>query len=120
VSGASPDELEDGLFLAMLDLSRRGAGPEFDLVTINSERGFGASVEQLVSFTSDNDGLRGTRTTTHSSVRFTLNAEGKRHALQLEESRRPRTFKDRLLSFTRSDWIALGAFIVSVFALFKD
>jgi hypothetical protein len=115
-----PDELEDELFLLMLRLSRSGAGPEFDLISICRDCNVSATPKQLLAFTSDNDGWRGAKSNTTSSIRFTLNAEGKRHALALEADRKSLTFFDRIRSIHRSDWIALGAFMVSIIALFKD
>ena len=120
MTAVSPDALEDCLFIAMLDLSRKGAGPEFDLVAICEDLGIEATSRQLLAFTSDNDGWRGQRNNTLQSIRFTLSAEGRRHALALEEKRRPRSIKDRITSVTRSDWIALGALVVSAIALLKD
>jgi hypothetical protein len=120
VTSNPPDQLEDEIFLAMLRLSRSGAGPQFDLITLCRELQISATPQQLLAFTSDNDGWRGLKDNTLNSIRFTMSAEGRRHALQLEEARRPRTFEDRLKAVTRSDWIALGAFIVSIIALFKD
>jgi hypothetical protein len=108
VSDVQPDSLEDELFLAMLNLARAGAGPEFDFVAVCNEMRIEASPQQLLAFTSDNDGWRGEK------------AEGRRHALRLDEIRRPRTISDRFRSIARSDWISFSAFIVSVIALFKD
>ena len=120
MSDTLPDILEDEIFLAMLRLSRSGAGPQFDLMTLCRDLNIPAEPQQLLAFTSDNDGWRGLKDNTHSSIRFTMSSEGRRHALQLEESRRARTVRDRIRSINRSDWIALGAFVVSVIALFKD
>ena len=43
---------------------------------------------------------------------------GMAYADLLEEASRKPTPRERLASITRSDWIALGAVVVSVFALF--
>ena len=93
-----PDELEDELFLAMLTHSRRGAGPEFDLPTLCEALGIGASKQQLLAFTSDNDGIFGSKNVTHQTIRFTLNADGRRHAKGLEEARRKPTIRERIKS----------------------
>lgn len=112
-------ELEDRLFLAMIEMSRGGAGPEFDLVAVCRDRGIEAGPQELLAFTSDNDVLRGSRSNTMSSIRFTMNAEGRRHALDLEQRFRPKTLKDRIGSVPRSDWIAIGALAISLIALFR-
>lgn len=115
----SATDLEDRLFLAMLQLARNGAGPEFDLVAVCRDLGIEAGPQELIAFTSDNDGLRGSRHLTMSSIRFTMSAEGRRHARELEERFRPRTLRDRIGSVPRSDWIAIGALVVSLIALLK-
>ncbi len=112
-------DIEDKLFLAMLELSREGEGAEFDLHAICRDLEISAGDDELMAFVSDNDGLRGKSGSTLSSLRFTLNAEGRRHARSLEEKLRPKTLIDKLNSFSRSDWIAIGAFLVSLIALFK-
>lgn len=112
-------DLEDKLFLAMLEQARRGAGSEFDLVALCASLGIHAEPSELIAFTSDNDGLRGSRSLTTKSIRFTMNAEGRRHARALEDSLRPKTLRDRLRAIPRSDWIALGALGISLIALFK-
>lgn len=112
-------DVEDKLFIAMLELRRKGAGPEFDLHTICSEHNIAAEDADLLSFVSDNEGLYGTSGSTLSSLRFTLSVEGQRHARKLEDKFKPKTVTDRLNSFSRSDWIAFGAFLVSIIALFK-
>ena len=91
-----PDEFEDALFLAMLELSRTGAGPEFDLVEVCRSKNLAADAPDMSRFANDNDGLRGQKISTFQSFRFILNAEGRRHALQLERSKKPRTVRDRL------------------------
>ena len=52
-------------------------------------------------------------------TRFELNSEGVRKAKEYQELIRPKSLKDRFASVNRSDWIALGAFLVSLIALFK-
>ena len=112
-----PDELEDLLFIAMLELSRAGADPEFDLVTLCSERQIIATPTELLRFTSDNDVIRGSSSNTHANIRFTMNADGWRHALQIEKSRKPKLLLDpiRKLPFGKGLWdvvkIGLGALL---------
>jgi hypothetical protein len=48
-----------------------------------------------------------------------LTAAGKAEASRLNKSRQPLSLMQRVKAFSRSDWIALGAFVVSVIALFK-
>jgi hypothetical protein len=112
-------DLEDQLFLAMLEMSRAGAGREFDLSAVCRDLGIEAEPTELIAFTSDNEALRGSRNLTMASIRFTLNAEGRRHALALEQRFRPKTLKDRVIAIPRSDWIALGALTISLIALLK-
>lgn len=116
-------ELEDKLFLAMLDLSRAGAGPEFDLPTICNDLHIKADPMALIGFTSDNEGLRGSGNGTTRTIRFTMNAEGRRHALALEKSFRPKSFGEKIKA-VGPEWyavvISLLSLGVSFAALFRD
>ena len=119
IARMAPNELEDALFLAMLNMSRANAGPEFDLVSLCDELRINADSMQLITFTADNEGLRGTRNNTVSKIRFTMNAEGLRHALELEQLRQPVTWRSRAMGIPRSDWIAIAAVLISLIAVFK-
>lgn len=116
-------ELEDKIFLAMLDLSRSNAGPEFDLQTLCNELQIDADPMSLIGFTSDNEGFRGSRNVTTTSIRFTMNAEGRRHALALEKSFRPKSFGEKVKA-VGPEWyavlISLLSLGVSFAALFRD
>ena len=50
---------------------------------------------------------------------FMIDGPGLARAEALREQRRPKSVLERLGKVPRSDWIALGAFIVSLVALFK-
>lgn len=91
-----PDELEEELFLAMLDLSRANVDAEFDLMAVCNQLDIDAERTDLIRFTSDNEGIRGTGNNTYQSIRFTMNAEGRRHALSIEKARTPKTIRDRV------------------------
>jgi hypothetical protein len=56
---------------------------------------------------------------TMSARRFLINGAGLAAAAEAREVRRPKSAWDKVRSVPRSDWIALGAFIVSVIALLK-
>jgi hypothetical protein len=130
VSYTPPDELEDKLFLAMLRRSRDGSGPDFNLKDICALDRIPASDEQLIAFVRDHDGVYGSKNLTFDYIYFSLNAEGHRHAIEIEKSRRPLSFTDRLadekfqkignLSISAlSLLISLGALVVAIFALAK-
>ncbi|MFW2852601.1 hypothetical protein ACM61V_11830 [Sphingomonas sp. TX0543] len=50
---------------------------------------------------------------------FLINGKGLARVAEIREERRPRNILDYLRGFSRSDWIALAAFVVSVIALIK-
>ena len=91
-----PDEFEDALFLALLNLDTADAGPEFDLVEVCRSQGIRANAPDITRFAMDNNGIRGRHDVTNTSASFALNAEGRRHALQLEKSRKPKTVRERI------------------------
>ncbi len=107
------DELEDRLFLAMLDLSRQGAGPEFDLQEVCRVKGIDATPQALLRFTVDNDVLRGSRNVGLKHIRFTMNADGRRHALELEKQK-TRTWRDRVGGMSRGEWIGLAGVLATI------
>ena len=57
---------------------------------------------------------------TMNSRVFMVNGAGLARAAEIRGERSPRNFTAMLKSVTRSDWIAFGAFVVSVIAMFKD
>lgn len=63
-------------------------------------------------------GLGKNEQTTNARV-FRINGAGISRAAQIRQERRPRTFKDWLQGFSRSDWIAFGALAISAIALLK-
>ena len=50
---------------------------------------------------------------------FFIEGAGLAEAEAFREKYRPKTLLERVLSMPRSDWIAIGAFIVSIIALLK-
>ncbi|MEH6756594.1 MAG: hypothetical protein V7676_03680 [Parasphingorhabdus sp.] len=112
-----PEELEDALFLSMLNKTRSKMGPEFDLIALCEELKIEATKSDLIAFTSDNEGFRGTKNNTLQSIGFTMNAEGRRHALALEKKTRPKNLSERLseIPFGKGFWeifkLALAAFL---------
>ena len=50
---------------------------------------------------------------------FLIDFRGVEFARRVKEQRRPKSMFEKLGQWSRSDWIALGAFIISLFALFK-
>ncbi len=51
---------------------------------------------------------------------FVINESGLARAYEVMELRRPKSIREKLLTVSRSDWIAIAAFVVSVIALFKS
>jgi hypothetical protein len=51
---------------------------------------------------------------------FFIDHQGVAYAEQVIEKRRPKSAKEKLRQFTRSDWIAFAALVVSIAALFKS
>jgi hypothetical protein len=51
---------------------------------------------------------------------FWIDHRGAAHAERVLEQRRSKTIKEKLLQFTRSDWTAFAALVVSIIALFKS
>ncbi len=50
---------------------------------------------------------------------FALNGKGREKALELIHHQKSKTLAGKIINVERSDWIALGAFGVSLIALFK-
>jgi hypothetical protein len=55
-----------------------------------------------------------------NSRAFLINGAGVIRAAQIREDRRSKSIWEKIKSVPRSDWIAIGAFIVSLIALLKD
>ena len=51
---------------------------------------------------------------------FFIDYRGVQFARQIQERRRPKSLIERARLVPRSDWIALGALVISVIALFKS
>ena len=73
--------------------------------------------EQVIPYLVDNSWAEDDSTLAVHRIRVT--GPGFTRIDEIHEERRPRSIKDHVRSFTRSDWIAFGAFTVSVIALFK-
>ncbi len=56
---------------------------------------------------------------THDGHTFVINGHGILMADKIRHNQRPKSIIDKIRSVPRSDWIALGAFVVSLIALFK-
>jgi hypothetical protein len=57
--------------------------------------------------------------TTLKTRGFLIGGLGLEQAERIRESRRPKSLLERIRSVPRSDWIALGALLVSLIALFR-
>jgi len=113
----APDELENRLFREMLNLGRQGGGPEFDLVAVSKWADMSPRPQQLIAFVKDNEGRFGSGNITMQAIRFTLNAEGRRHAIELEKAERVAAPVRWLTSDTAQKLMNVGNFAVAALAL---
>jgi hypothetical protein len=65
------------------------------------------------------DGLGSSRNNGESDQEFFINSDGLIRAKEIEKSKAPKSFFDKVRDIPRSDWISIGAFLVSIIALFN-
>ena len=99
-------------------MGRAGGGPEFDLGEVAKAAKLDVSQQGLLAFAKDADGIFGKRHVTMDSIRFTLNAEGHRKAVELDRDNRTFAPVRWLTSETAQKLVNVGNFFVAALALF--
>ena len=110
----------ENLLVAMADEQEPPSWGELDLFELCERKRIRAQETWLHLVGRDLEELGyGRDRSTMKNRRFLINGAGIAAATEIRRARRPKSIRERVAEFTRSDWIALGAFVVSLVALFK-
>ncbi|CAA9510844.1 MAG: hypothetical protein AVDCRST_MAG62-515 [uncultured Sphingomonas sp.] len=111
-------DFSDAIMVGILNDEERSSGDQSDLMQVCRREGIPAREDWIVRFINESRALgSGLAVGEHYSA--SLNANGRSYAGQLRLARQPKSIGQRLRDVPRSDWIALGALIVSLVALFR-
>jgi len=111
------DSWSEELFVGIFELEEATGSTGSDLEKDCAAKGISANEDWLIRFINENKEFGSG--TAIAGYFFDLNRAGRDHVTEIKQRRASRTFRGRLKSIQRSDWIAFGALIVSIFALFK-
>ena len=108
------------LLVSIYQIEERDGVGAVDLNAACENAGIDPDENRIGAFINEERGVLGEGAGVLDIYSFELNSTGREKAEQIAASRKPKSFGQRLKSVPRSDWIALGAFFVSLVALFKD
>jgi len=111
------DEWSDTLLVRVLESEEATGNPEVDLKSLCLKFELLADDKWLSRFLKEQATFG--QGATSGGYSFALDLNGRYLANNIREKRASKTLLGRLKSVSRSDWIALGAFIISLIALFK-
>lgn len=112
-------QFADKLLLGILRNEDNGIRNGSDLELVCKANNLPFDDSWLTKFINESNNHLGSGAGWDRTYSFELNAQGRARAELIRQDIESRTLRGRFKSISRSDWIALGAFVVSLFALFK-
>jgi hypothetical protein len=112
-------DFENRLFIGLYHDEQNGANLGSKLADVCKTEGLPIEEHYQQRFVDQNQEFGDSSGFSGGHLCFALNDLGRNRAKQLISQNESRTLKGRIKSVNRSDWIAVGAFIVSIIGLFN-